>query len=225
MRRTTATILGSLFWILALSACVNVSRTDSPCIALTLDDGPNPPYTEKFLALLDRHRVRATFFLVGQRIPLYPATVERVIRAGHELGNHSWHHEHLAMARFSKIAAEVQDTDAAIRNLGYTGPIPFRAPFGTPWGFHTLWLWWNARQNVLYDIEPIPPDYHRRSPTEIAASALQRVRPGSIVLLHDGPGIRSESLEAAALLLPALREKGFCFTTVGELSDPKAPRL
>jgi len=230
MPKITATTLRYTSWILALSLAalavawgaayqINLRRgpPGARCVAVTLDDGPNPPYTEKFLELLDRHGVKATFFFIGRNLPMYPATVQKTISAGHEIGNHSWNHQSLIWKKPEQTQREIAATDAALRSLGYAGPIPFRAPLGSRWGLHLIALWRLGRPNVLYDVEPRPPDYHRRSPRAIAQSALERVQPGSILLLHDGEGIRSESLEAAAIILPELRQRGFCFQTVTEL--------
>ncbi len=64
-------------------------------VALTFDDGPNPPYTERILDVLHKERVSATFFLVGRAVVAYPATVRRIVREGHAVGNHTWDHGHL----------------------------------------------------------------------------------------------------------------------------------
>lgn len=187
-------------------------------IALTLDDGPNPPYTERFIQLLAREGIPATFFFIGRNIEMHRATALKVVQAGHEIGNHSYSHRHLAWSAWAEVGKEIEHTDRLIRSLGYEDPIPFRAPFGQRFGWLAWWLWAKGRRNFLYDVTPTPPDYFRSSPTAIAESSIRRAQGGSVLLLHDGEGIRIEALEAAARIVPALKAKGFVFTRLSELS-------
>ncbi|HMD02267.1 MAG TPA: polysaccharide deacetylase family protein, partial [Candidatus Baltobacteraceae bacterium] len=83
-------------------------------VALTFDDGPNAPYTERILDVLRRERVHATFFVVGRAVAAYPRTVRRIVREGHVLGNHSWDHAHLLVETPSAVRAELRRTDDAI---------------------------------------------------------------------------------------------------------------
>ncbi len=217
----------SRFWILVLSLAFlgyalvhpNVYRgpRSAKRIALTLDDGPNPPYTSLFLRLLAQEKIPATFFVLGRNIELHRKAALEIVSQGHEIGNHSYSHQPLAWKSPHLIAREISRTDALIRSLGYQGKIPFRAPFGEWFGMHNLTLFWLGRENVLYDVPPEPPDYFRSNPQAMADSAQQRVKPGSIVLFHDGEGIRVESLEATARLIPALKRQGYTFVRVSEL--------
>lgn len=235
-RNGIATLKTSLRWaisfalllaLIALPALFS-ARTHGPRdtkrIALTLDDGPNPPYTEKFLQLFDRERVPATFFFIGRNIEIHRASALTVARSGQEIGNHSYSHRPLAWNSPLEIAEEFDRTDSLIRGLGYLGPIARRAPFGQNWG----WLPWvfllQGRKQWLYDVGPEPADYHRADPGAIAASSVRRARAGSVLLLHDGEGIRIESLEAAARLIPALKAQGYTFVPLS-VFDGKASQL
>ena len=136
-----------------------------------------------------------------------------------EIGNHSYSHRHLSRLSPSTIKLEIEKTDSLIRSLEYQGPIPFRAPFGERFGLHAWILGFLHRKNWLYDIAPVPADYFRGDPEEIARNALKHVQNGSILLLHDGEGIRSEALEAAAILIPELLRRGYALVPVTELFD------
>ncbi|MDQ6825601.1 MAG: polysaccharide deacetylase family protein, partial [Candidatus Eremiobacteraeota bacterium] len=70
---------------------------DKRVVALTYDDGPNPPYTDRILDVLKQERVRATFFVVGRAVRAYPHTLRRIVGEGHSLGNHTWDHAHLVV--------------------------------------------------------------------------------------------------------------------------------
>ena len=71
--------------------------TNERVVALTYDDGPNPPYTDSILDVLEREHVRATFFLVGRAAAAYPGLVRREVRDGDAVGNHTWDHKHLIL--------------------------------------------------------------------------------------------------------------------------------
>jgi peptidoglycan/xylan/chitin deacetylase (PgdA/CDA1 family) len=184
---------------------------DSKTVALTLDDGPNPPYTERFLELLDREKIPATFFVLGRRVEWHPSLLKRIADAGHELGNHGYSHHSLSALPPWRVSEEIRRTDALIRASGYTAAIPFRAPFGERFGVHAWVLLLQGRKNLLYDVGPHPPDYFRADPQSMADSAERRARGGSIILFHDGEGMRTESLEAVARLIPRLKAAGFTF--------------
>ena len=103
--------------------------TDEKIVALTFDDGPNPPYTDRLLDVLAKHNVKATFFMIGNRIEKHPETVQRVIAEGHQIGNHSYSHPLLGFLPPSTVEREIERTDALIRELGVSEDIAFRSPF------------------------------------------------------------------------------------------------
>jgi peptidoglycan/xylan/chitin deacetylase (PgdA/CDA1 family) len=203
----------------AIAAChgpVRHAETTEKRLALTFDDGPNPPYTERMLEVLARHRVRATFFMIGRNIEMHRASALRVLEEGHEIGNHTYWHRHARFAWPSELREEIARTDLLIRELGYTDEIPFRAPFGEHWGSPALL----ARPNILYDVPPEPADYHHGDPLKIAANAIDRARPGSVLLFHDGEGIRAESVIAVEETVRELVARGYRFVSLAELFAP-----
>ncbi len=198
--------------------------TNEKIVALTFDDGPNPPFTNQALQSLARYDAKATFFMVGQQIEKHPETVRAVIAQGHQVGNHSYTHRHLVFKPLSVYRDEIERTDRLIRNHGYTGEIFFRSRagmklVGLPWV-----LWQQGKRTVLYDIRSTPRDYRRPAPDRIAHSILEKVRPGSIILLHDGGGDRPESMAAAETILRELTLQGYRFLTVSELLKRSLPR-
>lgn len=186
-------------------------------MALTLDDGPNPPYTEMFLRILAQENIPATFFMLGRNIEMYRLSALRVAAGGHEIGNHSFSHTALAFSSPRRTLWEIERTDALIRGLGYEGNVPFRSPYGERFGLHAWILLWLDRGNFLYDVPPIPPDYFRSDPQAMADSAVARAKNGSIFLFHDGEGIRVESLEATAQSVRRLKAAGYEFVRLTEL--------
>jgi peptidoglycan/xylan/chitin deacetylase (PgdA/CDA1 family) len=199
-------------------------------IALTYDDGPNPPYTGRILDVLERERVHATFFLVGRAVQAYPEVVRREVRDGDAIGNHSWDHSHLIVYPPSAVAMSIQRTDAAIEAAAGIHTRLFRPPFGA-----RDWIVMRTAQRLGYTVvmwsEPLPRDWEYPSPAQIAQRVLRVAGDGSIVVLHDGnrgqlcaqrslnPHVcdRSADIAATRLVIDELKKRGYRFVTIPEL--------
>lgn len=217
-------VTGTATWSLAGSRSFQlfdtmVARveTDRPVIALTFDDGPTGIYTDQALALLAKENVRATFFLTGQEVAGNPGAARAIAVAGHELGNHSWSHQRMVFRSMSFIRTELQQTDAALRSIGYRGPIHFRSPYGKRLVALPLYLHQTGRLNIFFDIEPESDPDVDGDAGRIAAHVTERARPGSIVLLHVMYGSRQASRDALPMIISELKRRGFEFVTVSEL--------
>jgi peptidoglycan-N-acetylglucosamine deacetylase len=190
-------------------------NTREKVLALTYDDGPNSPYTDQLMEVLGRFGVKATFFVIGQQAEQATQTIREMQAQGHELGNHSYSHKRLIFTSQSSISAEIDKTDRLLNQFGQKRSILFRAPYGykrirLPWILSKL-----NKTHVLWDVDP--RDYQATSAEAIVEPILKQVQPGSIVLLHDGGGDRSLTVEATAQIIPKLRERGYRFATVSEL--------
>lgn len=189
------------------------STADS-VIALTFDDGPVPVYTDSVLALLERERVPATFFVIGRSVEEHPDLTRRIVSKGHEVGNHSYSHDRMVLMSLNRIRSEVETTDSLLREAGATGRTPFRPPYGKrlvglPW-----YLWRTGRVTVLWTLEP---DSWFRGRNDMVQHVLENVQPGSIVLLHVEISSRTEEREALPLLIRELKQRGYRFATVSEM--------
>lgn len=191
--------------------------TSQPTVALTFDDGPVAERVDTLLAILAHHGVQATFFVTGQELARAPEAGRRLLEAGHELGNHTYSHRRMALILPSTARREVERTDTLLRAAGQASPIYFRPPYG----YKLLALPWYLRQtdrtSITWDIEP---DSYR----DVAATAagivrhvLDRVRPGSIILLHPWYASRSTSLAAIDPLLDSLARRGYAVVPVRAL--------
>jgi peptidoglycan/xylan/chitin deacetylase (PgdA/CDA1 family) len=193
-------------------------------VALTYDDGPNPPDTQALLKVLANHRVKATFFMKGSNVEAFPDSVRAVAAAGHEIGNHSYHHK--PMLSFSKSAyvEEIVRTNEALDTiLGYH-PGLFRAPYGA----QGIGLTQALKQLDMLSVgmSVMGSDWSVSDPRLIADAILDSIEPGAIILLHDGHAdvadpraqdSRAASIAATELIIEALRAQGYGFVTVGEL--------
>lgn len=192
-------------------------ETTSPIVALTFDDGPAPATLDGILATLAARDVHATFFVIGGETAAHPDAARRLVAAGHELGNHTWSHTRMVFTSPSTAAAEIERTDAVIRAAGQPEPIWFRPPYG----LKTIGLPWYLRQHgrtsVTWDIEPESFPAVASSATAIVTHVLDRVRPGSIILLHPWYATGAPTREALPAVIDRIKAKNLRFVTVGEL--------
>jgi peptidoglycan/xylan/chitin deacetylase (PgdA/CDA1 family) len=194
---------------------VNHVATTEKAVALTYDDGPNPPYTNQLLDLLERNQIKATFFVIGKIIEKHPQTVQLILSKGHEVGNHSYSHKSLIFENPWFIRSEIEKTDKLLRQLGVKEEIHFRAPYGRKLLVLPYLLAKIDKKNILWTIDS--KDYEASNPQVIETYVLEQIRPGSIILMHDGGGERSQTVAATEMLIKKLKEKGYTFKTVSEL--------
>ncbi len=190
---------------------------DRRTVALTFDDGPNPARTPALLDALAELGVPATFFCVGGDVDAHPELARRIARDGHELGNHTYTHRYLPLARARSVARELAATDAAIARATGVVPTLARPPYGgrSPWtvrAFARL-----AKRVVLWDVNSY--DWKGKPAAEVAQRVIDRARPGSIILMHDGGREGTETIEAVRLIVPALRAQGYALTTVSTMLE------
>jgi peptidoglycan/xylan/chitin deacetylase (PgdA/CDA1 family) len=186
-------------------------------VALTFDDGPWSD-TPQFLNVLEQKDAVATFFEIGEQIATYGqggAVERRMLRDGDMIGDHTWSHINVAGDR-PVAAAQIGKTAAAIRSAadGFS-PCLFRAPDGVVspaliseargMGFTT----------IQWDVDP--RDWSRPGTDAIYGTVVRNVRPGAIVIQHDGGGDRSETLAALPREIDTLRHEGYQFVTVTQL--------
>ncbi|MGH2538924.1 MAG: polysaccharide deacetylase family protein [Actinomycetota bacterium] len=184
-------------------------------VALTFDDGPWPGDTEGVLRALRRARVEATFFMVGSLAAEHPDLVRKVLLAGHEIANHSFTHPvdpPLAEISDRRVATEIARTAEALRGAG-ADPTLFRPPGGSIDDTVLLEAWRQQERVVMWSVDPHDWDASR-TPKQIAKDVLRRVRPGSIVLLHDGGGDGADTIEALPRIVRGIRKMGLDLVTI-----------
>ncbi len=204
--------------------------TNERVVALTYDDGPNPPYTSRILDVLEHEHVHATFFLVGRAAQAYPAVVKREVLDGDAVGNHTWDHPHLIVMRRSEVRTSLQRTDAAIYAATREHTHLMRPPFGA-----RDWIVMQVAHKMGYTVVmwsvPLARDWEYPPARVIAQRILPNVSDGSIIVLHDGnrgqlcaagrlPAHvcdRSSDIEATRLIVENLKAQGYRFVTIPEL--------
>jgi peptidoglycan/xylan/chitin deacetylase (PgdA/CDA1 family) len=182
-------------------------------IAIGFDDGPAPD-TRAFVTMLERAKARATFFMIGRQIgSQYRATLLRELRDGDALGDHSFSHPYLTQS--PRVRAELTQTIGAIRSLSSYTPCVFRPPYGA----YDRAVVRTARSlglaTVLWNDDP--RDWALPGVRAIERQVLAQVRPGSIIISHDGGGPRGETLAAYPSIIASLRSRGYRIVTIPEL--------
>jgi len=198
-------------------------ETADSVVALTFDDGPAPGYTDSVLTILADSNVHATFFVVGSALAQHFDLGRRVLRAGHELGNHSYSHHRLVFKTPSYVRREVEQTDSLIRAAGQDQATHFRPPYGKRLVILPWFLSRSHRVTVLWDLEPDTYPEVARDPARVVDYVVKRVRPGSIILLHVESRGRAPARMALPPLIGALRAAGYEFVTVSELIHRTRP--
>ena len=184
-------------------------------VALTFDDGPDPVHTPRLLDALAALDVKATFFLLGRSAEVYPELVARIAREGHELGNHTYGHRYLPLARSRSVAGELSATDAAIHRASGITPTLARPPYGGRSPRNVRVFARLGKRLVLWDVNSY--DWNGAPAGDVAERIVSRARPGSIVLMHDAREGGDATVDAVRLVVPALRAQGFQLATVSDV--------
>lgn len=187
-------------------------RHGNPTIALTFDDGPHPVHTPRLLDMLRKAGVRATFYVLGSLVAKHPDIIDRMVREGHEIGNHTWSHPDLRRLGDREIRRELQKTEDAV--LAVTGRRTFsmRPPYGAINPRVIASIPESHRPVVLWTVDPL--DWRKPGAGVVAKRLVSGSTPGAILLCHD---IHQETIDAIGIALPELTKKGYTFSTVSEM--------
>lgn len=173
-----------------------------PIAYLTFDDGPDAQWTPQILSALAAHRARATFFVIGEEVARNPGLVRQIRGAGHTIGNHSYTHPWLTKLAAPQVTAELARTDALLGGTTCLRP---------PGGFvdAAVGKIMAARGSVVELWDTDTRDWARPGAKAIAATAVSQLRPGVVVLMHDGGGDRSQTVQALGKVLSDLDSRGY----------------
>ena len=188
-------------------------------IALTFDDGPYPPYTDRLLDVLKAKRVHATFFLVAEQAQQYPELVRRMKAEGHTVGLHAFRHRDFLKLTEEEKRKDLEQGKNLLRDITGKNPVYWRPPHGFR-DFSVMET--AAAQNLtVVNWSVIPRDWTGIDSQEIFRRVMDKAEDGAIVLLHDGdsPGYkasRQATVDAVSLLIDSLREKGYHLVSLEE---------
>jgi cellulose synthase/poly-beta-1,6-N-acetylglucosamine synthase-like glycosyltransferase/peptidoglycan/xylan/chitin deacetylase (PgdA/CDA1 family)/spore germination protein YaaH len=191
-------------------------------VAITFDDGPDPRWTPKILDTLKAANVKAAFFLVGVNAERYPALVRRIVNEGHEIGNHTYYHPNLALCWPEHIRLELNATQLLLETITGRATTLFRPPYAADTGPTQLSelapLKIAEDLNYLVVLENIDPqDWAKPGADIILRRIKQQRQDGSVILLHDAGGDRSQTVEALPRILDWLHTRGDTIVPLGTL--------
>ncbi len=193
-------------------------------IALTFDDGPSEEYTKKILNILNENNTKASFFVIGSKVNSNSNVVKMIYQDGHDIGNHTYLHSNIQKLSKSQSILELNATQRVLEGYLNINTRLFRGPYGLDTvpdtkaelesisGLSDLGYY-----SVGYDIDT--KDWLIKDKKAIKESIIKGVeeRNGGIVLLHDGGGDRSETVEALKEIIPELKTRGYTFVTISSL--------
>ncbi len=202
-------------------------NTQEKLVALTFDDGPDPKYTPMVLDIARQRHIPLTFFLVGSHVRLYPELARRMLAEGHVIGNHTWSHSVMLGRNDAEDVAEIEACGLELEKVCGQRPSLLRPPKGYLDDSVIRAATGLGDQIILWTVGL---EHHESTGADaMAKRAANRVRPGSIILAHDGwRANRDRTIAAFPLLVDELRKRGYTFVTVPDLlsraTDKSIPR-
>ena len=206
----------ALYRVVGCRSSGTVAHREGPprkWVAFGFDDGPWTE-TAAFVRMLERNNARATFFMIGRQVSGSDrGLLLRELRDGDVLGDHTWSHPDLT--RSSEVRGQLQSTIGAIRSVsGYT-PCVFRPPYGDTSAAVQQTARSLGLSTILWNVDPT--DWAQPGTAAIESRVLAQVRPGSIIISHDGGGPRGQTLAAYPGIIRKLRARGYRIATVLEM--------
>ncbi len=200
-------------------------------VAITFDDGPDPKWTPKILNILRGRGVKAAFFLIGKNCEANPGLVARIVREGHEIGNHTFSHNNLATMSPEMMRLELNATQRLIESITGRSTTLFRPPYNAdsnPTDLAELAPLKFAQEELGYTVvlEKVDPQDWARPGTQVILQRVKDLRPeGNIILLHDAGGDRSQTVEALPQIIDYLHARGDRIVSLSELLDTPRDEL
>lgn len=179
-------------------------------VALTYDDGPSI-YTPRILKTLKENNSVATFFVVGNRVPMYSDTVKKAYDMGCEIGNHTYEHKSLPNLSETEVKRQISETNKEVKKAIGEKPVIMRPTGGAT---NTNIKKWVGMPSIIWSVDTL--DWKTRNADSTRRAVLNRVKDGDIVLMHD---LYSATATASETIIPELVRRGYQLVTVSELAE------
>lgn len=189
----------------------NTLNSDEKMLALTFDDGPDGN-THALLDTLDKYEASATFFVLGQKVAGGVGVLQRMVRDGHEIGNHSWSHPDLRKLTPQQVTSQIADTQAAIKDATGATPLQMRPPYGAISPVVQQVVVSQGLNLAMWSVDT--NDWRDRDPEVLYHRIMSTAHDRGIILLHD---IHFASVQAVIRAIPDLKRQGFQLVTVSRL--------
>lgn len=203
------------------SLIIKCGNTDEKLLALTFDDGPDEDFTPQILDILKKYNIKATFYVIGEKVQYNKKIIKREYEEGHEIGNHTYTHINVAKQGYNKIKKEIGDTQSAVKSVTGEYPKTFRPPYRAISKDMCEIIKDNDMNIVLWSYVDAR-DWDNPGAYSIVKTIENGVQNGCIILLHDYNKIRnpkSQTIEALESIIPDLLQKGYKFVTISELIE------
>ena len=187
------------------------------CIALTFDDGPGPT-TEQLLKILRGAHAHATFFMIGIQVQQFPRVARDVVRAGDEVGDHTWDHPDLDTLSPQRVRWEIAKARTEIIHATGVAPRFLRPPYGSTGPMVGSVAGSLGLPQVLWDVDT--QDWLFRDQARVRTNAVSAAFPGAIILMHD---IYPSTVAAVPGIIKQLRAEGYTLVTVSQLVGQMRP--
>ena len=182
---------------------------------MTFDDGPHPLYTNNIIDLLKKYNLKATFFVCGINAEKYPDILKKLVKNGHEIGNHTFSHRNMIFKKYDTIKNDIQKTDNLITEICGIKPVLFRPPY-LRMDLISYLVFRNLNKKVILTTFSTK-DYKAVNPGILAEKVITKIQNGDFPVFHDGRADRSITIQALETAIPQLMDAGFKFTTVSEI--------
>ncbi|RDY24895.1 polysaccharide deacetylase family protein [Romboutsia maritimum] len=200
---------------------IKKGNDEEKVVALTFDDGPDEDFTPQVLDILKKYNVKATFFVVGEKVQFNPEILKMEKEEGHEIGNHTFTHINVEKRNYQEVEREISKTQEAIKKVIDKEPKLFRPPYRAI-NKNICDIIKNKNMNIVLWSNLDPRDWSNPGVYSIVNTIITKVENGNIILLHDYNKARtpkSQTIQALETVIPSLQKKGFKFVTVSELID------
>jgi len=188
-----------------------------PKVAISFDDGPSPHHTIDILEVLNHYKVSATFFVLGSQVRHHPDILKEIHNNGHEVANHSYSHANFSEVSLNQVIKEIETTNDVIENqIGYK-PDVIRPPYGYITDSQLSYFNDKNYRFVNWSLDTRDWNEEINTPDIMLARVKRLLHPGAIILLHDGGGDRSNTVELLPYLIEYIEGFGYEFVTVSEL--------
>lgn len=196
-------------------------RLDENKMALSFDDGPDTTYTPAVLDKLNEYDVKATFFLVGERAEAHPEIVERIVKEGHEIANHTWDHPKMTEIPVEEVRDQINQTEKKLHEITGHATRMYRPPYGFQ-NEELVKVMGDLNYSIIIWSQD-SLDWKDLTSEEVADNILSDITPGAIILQHSAGGMAGEedglmrTVDALDKVIPKLQDDGTEFVTVSEL--------
>lgn len=192
--------------------------TNEKKIALTFDDGPDSVYTPQILDILQKEKIKATFFLIGSRAQLFPDVVKRIDKEGHVIGNHTMNHPNIIKLNVEQTRKEIEEGEKAIYELVSYRTALFRSPYGSLNADKVKEVEKLKYKIIAWNVDSL--DWKSLTAEQVKYNILENAKSGSIVLQHSSGSEKEDltgSVAALQEIITILKKEGYKFCTVSEL--------